>query len=195
MMQNKSRIRLFLTCLLLTHLVQGVTPSFARNKAEMVDIRVFPDDPALKASFEVRNCFTPEMEEAVWSGLVTTFRFLAVLEKPGAALPLVPDRIVEVGFEHSIKYDRLRNEFSVTLQEQLQRVRTTNDFNEAKQWMSEVHNLSLIPLWRLHKGETYQLSVKAELSKVRLPVFFRYLFFWVALWDFETDWQAKRFTY
>jgi hypothetical protein len=194
-MQKKSRIRLFLTCLLLCHLVQGVTPAVARNKAEIVDIRVFPDDPALKASFGVRNCFTPEMEEAVWSGLVTTFRFLAVLEKPGLALPLVPDRIVDVGFEHSIKYDRLRNEFRVTFQEQLQRVRTTNDFNEAKQWMSEVHNLSLIPLWRLYKGETYQLSVKAELSKVRLPVFFRYLFFWVALWDFDTDWQEKLFTY
>jgi hypothetical protein len=194
-MQKKSRLRIFLTCLLLCHLVQGVTPTFARNKAEIVDIRVFPDDPALKASFGVRNCFTPEMEEAVWSGLVTTFRFLAVLEKPGPALPLVPDRIVDVGFEHSIKYDRLRNEFSVTFQEQLQRARTTNDFNEAKQWMSEVHNLALIPLWRLHKGETYQLSVKAELSKVRLPMFFRYLFFWVALWDFETDWQEKQFTY
>jgi hypothetical protein len=194
-MQKKSRIGLFLTCLLLCHLVQGVTPTFARNKAQIVDIRVFPDEPALKASFVVRNCFTPEMEEAVWSGLVTTFRFLAVLEKPGPTLPLVPDRIVDVGFEHSIKYDRLRNEFSVTFQEQLQRVRSTNDFNEAKQWMSEVHNLSLIPLWRLHKGETYQLSVKAELSKVRLPVFFRYIFFWVALWDFDTDWQEKLFTY
>jgi hypothetical protein len=174
-------------------LFHGAPAAVAGNKAEIVDLRVYQDDPTLKASFAVRNCFTPEMEQAVWSGVVTTFRFLAVVDKPG--LPLEQDRVVDLSFEHTIKYDRLRNEFTVYLQEQLQRVRTTNDFGEAKKWMSEVQNLSLIPLWRLQRGETYELTVKAELSKVRLPLFFRYIFFWVSLWDFETDWQEKLFTY
>ncbi len=40
----------------------------------------------------------------------------------------------------------------------------------------------------------YELAIKAELSKVELPLFFRYIFFFVSLWDFETDWQVVTFT-
>jgi len=133
------------------------------------------------------------MVEAVWSGVATTFRFLALLEKPG--FPLVREKMVDVSFEHSIRYDRIRNEFTVYLQEQPQRIRTTSDFDEAKQWMSEVKKLPLIPLWRLQVGEKYQLRVKAELSKVQVPPFLRYIFFWVALWDFETEWYQETFTF
>ena len=90
------------------------------------------------------------MEEAVWSGVVTTFRFLAVLERPG--FPLVHEKMVDVAFEHSIRYDRIRNEFTVYLQEQPQRVRTTHDFQEAKQWMSEVKQSAAHPFVAATKG-------------------------------------------
>jgi hypothetical protein len=115
-----------------------------------------------------------------------------VLEKPGP--PLFAEKIVDVSFEHAIRYDRLRNEFVVTQQEHRQKVLTSGDLEEAKSWMSTVQDLSLIPLWRLRKGETYQLALKAELSKVRLPLFFRYIFFFVSLWDFETSWNKTPLT-
>jgi hypothetical protein len=163
----------------------GSAPAIARNKADIINTLVAREEPNLKVSFSVQNCFTREMEEAIWSGVVTTFRFLALLERAG--FPLVHEKIADVTFEHSIRYDYL--------QEQPQRLRTTYDLNEAKQWMSEVRNLPLIPLWRLQKGETYQLGVKAELSKMELPPFLRYIFFWVALWDFETEWHRETFTF
>ena len=164
----------------------------ARTEAEIIDVRTAQEDSAVKVSFAVRNCFTPEMEKAILSGVVTTFRFLAVLEKPGP--PLFAEKIVDVSFEHTIRYDRLRNEFVVTQQEHRQKVLTSGDLEEAKSWMSTVQDLSLIPLWRLRKGETYQLALKAELSKVRLPLFFRYIFFFVSLWDFETSWNKTPLT-
>jgi hypothetical protein len=170
-----------------------VTATSAADRAEIVDIKIAQEEPSLRVSFSVENCFTPEMEEAIWSGVDATFRFLAMLQKP--YLPLIPETITDVAFEHTIRYDRLRNEFTVHLEEHVQRVRTTNDFNEAKMWMSQVQDLSLIPLWRLQRGDTYYLSLKAELSKVRLPPFFRYIFFFVSLWDFETDWQTTTFTF
>ena len=171
----------------------GSGEALARNKANIVNTKIVNEDPALKVSFAIENCFTREMEEAVWSGVETTFRFLAILEKPGFAL--VRERLVDVSFEHSIRYDRIRNEFTVYLQEQSQRARTTYDFQEAKQWMSEIRSLPLIPLWRLEVGEQYQLRLKAELSKVQLPPFLRYIFFWAALWDFETGWHQETFTF
>jgi hypothetical protein len=46
----------------------------------------------------------------------------------------------------------------------------------------------------MQKEATYQIRMKAELSKVNLPLFFRYIFFFVSLWDFETDWQKVTFS-
>jgi hypothetical protein len=182
-----------IACFPLLLLHGGRAEVFARNKADIVATKITNEEPNLKVSFSVQNCFAAEMEEAIWSGVVTTFRFLAVLERSG--MPLVHDKITDVSFEHSIRYDRIRKEFTLYLQEQPQRLRITNDFGEARQWMSEVRDLPLIPLWRLQKGETYRLGVKAELSKVQLPPFLRYIFFWVALWDFETEWHQETFTF
>jgi hypothetical protein len=193
MIHNRSCHVLCIIAILLVSVLGGNVEVLARNKAIIVNTKIVNEDPALKVSFAIENCFTREMEEAVWSGVVTTFRFLALLERPG--LPLVRERMVDVTFEHSIRYDRIRNEFTVFLQEQTQRVRTTYDFQEAKQWMSEIRSLPLVPLWRLQVGEQYQLRLKAELSKVQLPPFLRYIFFWAALWDFETGWHQETFTF
>jgi hypothetical protein len=193
MIRNRLSWYLGIPLLLLLLLLGGRAEVFARNKAGIVNTNIANEDPNLMVSFSVQSCFIPEMEQAIWSGVVTTFRFLTVLERPG--FPLVHEKIADVTFEHSIRYDRIRKEFTVYLQEQPQRLRTTYDLREAKQWMSEVKNLPLIPLWRLQKGETYQLGVKAELSKMELPPFLRYIFFWVALWDFETEWHRETFTF
>lgn len=184
------------TALLLCLLAICLSPVFCAaddRKAEITETKVFPQDADLKVSFRVLNCFKPEMEQAILSGVTTTFRFLAMMEKPG--LPLLRERLVDVSFEHTIKYDRLRNEFVVLAQEQLDTARTTRDFSEAKGWMSEVRELPLLPLWRLDKGTTYSVYLKAELSKLQLPPFVRYVFVFAALWDFSTYWQETSFTW
>ncbi len=163
----------------------------ARNQAEIGEIHIGQEKKNLEVSFRISNCFTADMEEAVLSGVETTFKILLVLEKPG--FPLFQQKLVDVVLDHTIKYDRINNEFQVT-RSQNQEVLTTTDFEEAKKWMSEVNELPLIPMWRLEKGTEYRLRVKAELSKVHLPLFFRYIFYFVSLWDFETAWHEQTLT-
>ena len=167
-------------------------PAMARNKANIVDTIIGKEGESLEVSFSIQDCFTPKMEEAIKSGVSTSFRILVVLEKPG--LPLMRSRILDFSLEHTIKYDRLRNEFRVTLPEHHDGMIVTKDFDEAKRWMSSVRELPVIPLWRLQKNEAYQLRLKAELSKFRLPLFLRYIFYFVSLWDFETEWQKVTFS-
>jgi len=169
-----------------------MTSALAKNKAEIVNIQIEEGLGVLKASFFIQDCFTPSMEEAIRSGVPTTFRILTVVEKPGPLL--FSSTVLDVVLEHTIKYDYLKNEYMVQLPENLETIRITKDFTEAKQWMSTVRDLPLLPLWRLEKGQPYDLRIKAELSKVELPLFFRYVFYFVALWDFETDWQKTTFT-
>ena len=167
------------------------TSAAAKNRAEIVDISLKPRTKNLELSFRIENCFTPKMEEAILSGVETTFKILLVLEKDGFLF--FSNRFLNISLEHSIKFDRLNNEFQVTIPEQPERTMTTADFAEAKRWMSSVEDLSLIPVWRLDKETEYKLRLKAELSKVRLPLFFRYIFYFVSLWDFETGWSEIRF--
>ena len=61
--------------------------------------------------------------------------------------------------------------------------------------MTEIRNIEVIPLKKLEPGARYQLRVKAELEKVRLPLYLHYVLFFVSLWDFETDWYTVDFTY
>ena len=91
---------------------------------------------------------------------------------------------------HTIKYNNLKNEFTVKRSWEENKTLTTNSFEQAKQWMSEISDLKLIPLSYLQKGVEYKIKAKAELDKVTLPPFFNYIFFFASLWNFETGWQT-----
>ena len=47
----------------------------------------------------------------------------------------------------------------------------------------------------LKRNEYYYVQIKAKLDKVRLPLHMEYVFFFVSLWDFETDWYREGFFY
>ena len=66
---------------------------------------------------------------------------------------------------------------------------------EAEKLMTEIDSLKVLPLDRLVTGSRYQIRTKAQLSKVRLPLYLHYILFFVALWDFETDWYTIDFIY
>jgi len=68
-------------------------------------------------------------------------------------------------------------------------------FEKAKIAMSDVNGVIITPLTLLRKDKNYYLRIKAELDKVRLPLHLEYVFFFVSLWDFETDWLRQDFVY
>ncbi len=163
------------------------------NKAEISNIEIDKTGKELEASFVLIDCFNSDMEEAILNGVPTTFRILVSVEKP--SLMLVKSKVVEFTLQHTIRYNRLNNEFQVELPEHPQRILVTRNFDEAKKWMSTVRDLPVIPTCWLDKDQEYCLKIKAELSKVELPLFLRYILFWVSLWDFETEWYTVAFLY
>ncbi len=162
-----------------------------KNKAEISEIRIDKTGRNLEISFYLDECFTPKMEEAIRNGVSTTFRIIVAIERP--SILIWKAQVVDFALEHTIKFNRLNNEFQVHLPEHPEKVLVTKDFEEAKRLMSTVDSLPVIPTCWLHKNQEYCLKVKAELSKVELPLFFRYILFWVTLWDFDTDWRKVAF--
>lgn len=162
------------------------------NKAEISDIQLDKGGKELRVSFQLVNCFNSDMEEAILDGVPTTFRILVSVQKPALVLD---STIADLTLLHTIRYNRLNNEFQVNLPEDPQETYVTKSFAEAKKWMSTVRRVPVIPTCWLSKDQAYYLNVKAELSKVELPLVFRYILFWVSLWDFETGWYTVEFLY
>jgi len=162
-------------------------------EATLSDIIVTNTREDLLVFFKIEGCFTREMDEAILNGIPTTFTIFVQLSR--ARLFWTDESLSAREIEHSIKHDSLKNEFQVRRTEDGSKALVFKDFAAAKKAMAEVRGLKVAPLQRLVKGNKYQLRVKAELQKVRLPLNLHYVLFFLSLWDFETDWYTVDFTY
>jgi len=162
-------------------------------EARLTDIVVTNTRDYLLAYFSVVDCFTEDMRRAIDNGVSTTFTFFVRLYE-------VRDwwwdkNIADLKVSHEIKYDSLKKVYIVRLSSTDNKVIYVKDFEEAKKLMSEIVGLKVTELRNLQRGNHYQISMMAELDKIRLPFYFHYVFFFLSLWDFETDWYTVDFRY
>lgn len=161
--------------------------------ATLTNITVSNTREDLLLFLNLKGAFREEMKKAILSGVPSTFSFFAKLNRVRSFW--FDKDIANLEVTHTIIYDNLKKEFTVTRSWKENNPEVTESFNEAKKWMTEIDSLKIIPLNRLEKGEQYQLRVKAEVSKKTLPLYLHYILFFMSLWDFETDWYTIDFTY
>ena len=182
----------FTLLLLFCFLLSSPSPLQAAE-ATLSNIIVTNTQEDLLVFFDIKGCFTREMEEAILNGIPTTFTIVIKLYRTRTAW--IDASIASITLEHTIKYDSLKNEFRVTRSEEDNTELVVKDFEAAKKAMAEIRNIRVVPLKELQERGKYQLRVKAELEKVRLPLYLHYVLFFVSLWDFETDWYTVDFIY
>ena len=161
--------------------------------ARLSNITVSNTRDDLLLYLSVEGAFREELKKAIMSGVPVTFSFIAKLNEVRNIW--FDSGIADITVTHTVKYDNLKKEFSVKRSWQHDEPEVTKSFEEAQKWMSEVNSLVIIPLSKLEKGKQYQLSAKAEFSKKTLPFYLHYVFFFVSLWDFETDWYTIDFIF
>jgi len=173
-------------------ILQLTIPALAQQ-AYLSDVVVTNTRDHLLVYFSVNDCFTVDMNRAIESGIETTFTFYIRLYKKRDYW--WDRKVADREISHSIKYDNLKKIYEVRLSEQNNNVITIKDFDEARRLMAEVIAEKVIALRDLKKSEHYQLKMMAELNKIRLPLYLHYVFFFLSLWDFETDWYSINFRY
>lgn len=181
------------TLLLIFCLLLSFPSPLQAAEATLSNIIVTNTQEDLLVFFDIEGCFTREMEEAILNGIPTTFTIVIKLYRTRTAW--LDASIASTTLEHTIKYDSLKNEFRVTRSEENKTELVVKDFETAKKAMAEIRNIRVVPLNELQDRGKYQLRVKAELEKVRLPLYLHYVLFFVSLWDFETDWYTVDFIY
>jgi len=163
------------------------------KEVHLADFAVSNNRDDLLVFLKVEGAFKEEMVEAIQNGIPTTFSFFIRLERNG---PLWFERTVASRqVTHSIKYKNLKNEYVVKRSWDDNKPITTDSFEKTCALMSEIKSLTLTSLDKLKKGQHYRIKAKAELDKVTLPFNLHYLFFFTALWDFETGWHTFAFEY
>ncbi len=188
MFTGKRTIIVPIIFLVLLNSVTGYTA-----EAKLTDIIVTNTRDDLLLYLAVDGAFRPEMEEAVLSGVPTTFSFFISLHKHRSFW--FDKKLIDLTVTHTIKFDRLKNKFSITRSWEKTPPTVTGSFDHAKELMTHVDSLKVIPLNKLVKGQQYQIRTKAELNKLKLPLYLHYVLFFVSLWDFETDWYTVDFIY
>ncbi|SHJ25926.1 protein of unknown function [Desulfatibacillum alkenivorans DSM 16219] len=163
------------------------------EEARITDFVVTNTRDDLLIYLTLEGCFTKDIEEAILTGIPTTFSIFASLSRHRSFW--MDKEIADLTITHSITYDSLKKEFTVVRSEKEGPPLVTRDFSEAKKAMSEVDSLKIVALDKLEKGHKYQVQAKAELDKVTLPLYLHYVLFFVSAWDFETKWYTIDFMY
>jgi hypothetical protein len=187
------KIRAFLICLTVWIITICPVSVFADNIAEIKDIKLANTRDDLLVYFKVTEAFPDNITQAVMKGIPTTFSFYITLHETDRFWfnKKLADRLIK----STISYNSLKKEFTVLKPWKNDTPRITQSFEEAKALMTEIDNLTFIPLDEIVKGKKYQLSIKAELDKVTLPLYLHNIFFFVSYWNFETNWYLINFTY
>ncbi|MBW1900362.1 MAG: DUF4390 domain-containing protein [Deltaproteobacteria bacterium] len=169
-----------------------VIPAFA-DEAVLKDIEVTNTDSFLLLYFNVADCFTEDMKKAIDSGIKTTFNFFVRVYETRSFW--WDKKITAIKVSHDVQYDSLKKVYMVRLFEKGDKTIFVQDFDEVKTLMSRIRGLKVAELENLKTGKSYQVRMMAELDKIRLPLKLHSVFFFLSLWDFETDWYTVDFIY
>ena len=168
-------------------------PAIARRRCSLENIVITNTRDDLIAYFTVTGAFTDKMSEAVLKGVPASFSFfVSVYRKRDAWFD---EKIADVNASATLKYNSLKQDFTVVRPWKTDKPFTTTSFEQAKEMASTIYNLKILPLEELEKGEQYQIRIKAEMNKATLPLYLHYVFFFISYWDFETDWYSINMIY
>jgi len=175
-------------------LIVSAMPGTANaQEARLKNITISSAHDKLLVSLEVEGAFTQDVMEAILRGVPADFSFFIKLDR--SRNWWFDEELADLEVTHTIKYDNLKKEFSVFRSWIDKKPIITQSLAEAQALMTRIDGLPIIDLSRMQKNEQYELRAKAQLSQMTLPFYLHYVFYFVSLWDFETDWHSVVFIY
>jgi hypothetical protein len=181
------------TAAVLMSLIFLIQSPHAAPDATLSNLIVTNTSKDLLVYLNVEGAFREQTVNAIMSGVPASFSFFIKLYQKRSIW--FDKAIADIEISNAIKYNNLKKEFVVERSWENGRIRTARSLQEAQKLMTDVDGLKIISLNKLEKGRQYQVKARAKLSKLTLPFYLHYVFFFVSLWDFETDWYTIDFIY
>jgi len=126
-------------------------------------VRIVPlvRDDAVLVSFELTGGYTPEVKDAVHSGLKTTFTFTVELRQD---VPAWVDRTIATSvITNTVQYDNLtrRATLTRTLDGHVESTEMTEDEGVMRLWMTTFQKMPLFKTAELEQNREYYVRVRA----------------------------------
>ncbi|MCW7754792.1 DUF4390 domain-containing protein [Desulfobotulus sp. H1] len=163
------------------------------QEAAITNLILANTNNSLEIYLRAEGAFAPKIEAAIQSGVPVTFSYYFVLESPRRFRRSL--EIASIKITHTIRYNTIRETYTVTRSWEGFSPHTTQDFEEAKRKMSSISNLVIAQNDELERTRTYRLRAKAKLSEFTLPLYLHHILFFLSFWDFETDWYSIDFIF
>lgn len=136
-----------------------------------------------RIAFTVSNAFSPEMVEALKSGIEVSFKTVIRVERVHRRW--FDTTVGEIEFSRSVRYDVLSRVYRLHRETGEELV---PDILDALAGMTRYD--VVVPLWaNVDRGKKYRAHVKTRLDKVGLSEPLRSIFFFSSLWDLKTSWE------
>jgi len=170
-----------------------LTVSHACSEDAAIEKVVVTREGALLLSFEVVNAFTGEVEEAIASGIPTSLAFTVELHRKRRLW--FDGAVVRRHFRHTVKYDTLREEYSILLEERGRKSTVAKSLADVQEVVAKVDRLQLTPLEELTRGMRYRITIEAERDGAHLPFPLNRILFFIPFGSFKTELYVEEFVY
>jgi hypothetical protein len=181
---------LFLSLILCTG---NIALAKAAPEVQFKDITITTSIHHLLLFGVVKNSHQKELEKALYSGIPMQFTFYVELYRTRENW--TDEELVTLEFDHTLKYDILKENYQLEIEEQNNRIYTYANLDEAMAVMNDINGLKVIELAKLLPDNSYELRMKAELLEKTLPMNLHYIVPFISMWNIETDWVTIEFTY
>ncbi|MBF0201007.1 MAG: DUF4390 domain-containing protein [Desulfamplus sp.] len=182
----------------LTAFIAGIVifphPAVSRTRdVTLKNIVIANSRDNLLAYFTVDKAFTDKINDALLKGVPISFSFFISIHKKRDAW--LDKKIVDMKISNTLKYNTLKQEFTIVRPWEGGQPFVTKSMEEAKTMMCDVYSLTIAPLNLLRKGEQYRIGIKAETNRSSQPRYLQYLLLFVSMWKFETRWYEVNIIY
>lgn len=163
------------------------------KKVQITDITLTTSTTHLLLFSIIKNEDQDKLIQALHNGIPMEYNFF--MELFHIQEKWADENIAHIEYSHTLKYDALKEQYQVTLEEQKNRVLLFTDLTEALETMNEMNGIKVVDLSAMIPDAAYKLRIKADLYKKTLPMNLHYVIPFISLWDMDTDWHTIEFTY
>jgi hypothetical protein len=138
-------------------------------------------------SAELIRWYNDTIKEDLNNGIPKDLYYYLLLKKrqPG----WFDEEIVSKTIKHTIKYDVLKKQFSITTRMDGQTSqKTVESFEETADLISRIDHVKITTAKRMKTRHTYYISVKAEMRATNVPFYLEYILFFIPALELDTPW-------
>jgi len=145
------------------------------------------DNGTLTVSADLIRWYSRNLQEDLNNGIPKDLFYYILLKKrmPG----WFDEEIFSKTIKHTIKYDVLKKQYSITTRSDGETVeKTVESFDEMSQLISRIDRVKIETSVSLKPRQTYYVSVKAEMRATKVPFYLEYILFFIPALELDTPW-------